>query len=151
MVQHVETVSCDFLATECLCINLGGGSRYACINECAFPSSQVAYYSHRHVKVLLYIVLVTHTCQGEYFELEEGKIMCTSERSMMRRWSSPFPGWGLDASPAESMLACTFTSLLIDIFVYKLHCRAGKCCYYFVLCVRAVAPSYTYAKLNSLK
>ena len=93
-VEHVETVPCGFLAREYLHISLSGGSKYACFDECAFPSSQVVSCLQCHVEVLLYLVLEcsSHVGLHEYWlEHEEGKIICTSGHSTMCRWSSPFP------------------------------------------------------------
>ena len=53
------------------------------------------------------------------------------ERSTIRRWSSPFPGWWLAASSGVAMLACIYTGSLIDIFVCQPGHRASKCCLLF--------------------
>ena len=55
------------------------------------------------------------------------RITCRGESLliMMRRWLSPFPGEWLAASSGVAMLACIYTSLLIDIFLFTSLMLAG--------------------------
>ena len=77
----------------------------------------------------------------------EGKIICTSRCSTMRRWSHPFPVWWLAANPGEAMLAYIYAGPLIGNF--NLLADASQAAesvsivYYFLLSIRAVASSVT--------
>ena len=118
-----------------------------------------------YIKVLLCIVLALECCSHmlnyalRWISLvhEEGKIICAPECSMMRSWLSPFLGQWLVASPGVAMLACIYTGMVIYIAGsvlsysplyfwlpagYELGCWAGKCCYYFIWCIKAVPSSF---------
>ena len=102
---------------------------------------------------ILYFTHVEFSRQGEYWlEQEEGKIKCASGHSIMYKWSSPFPGQWLAVSPGVAMLTCIYTGPLIDIFClparHQLGCRDGKCCYYFILCIRAVVSSQLMVRIT---
>ena len=43
----MKTISCDLLTRKCLCVNLGGGGKYACFDEPGLPSSQVEILSYQ--------------------------------------------------------------------------------------------------------
>ena len=97
---------------------------------------------------------------GHCIELQPTVLSYSPQRRLV-----PFPRQWLVASPGIAMLACIYIGPLIDIagsvLIYsplyfclpaghKLDCWDGKCCYYFILRIRAVASSIVSLDVISL-
>ena len=125
-VQHMQTVPCDFLARECLCINLCRGNRYAHFEKRAFPTSQVVSCSQRHVESLsfgryiyIYIYMkltlshVTIELQSKRAWTLRNKWLCSLGNSIESMWLSPFLRLWLVTGP----------EIYVLVYIYIPACR----------------------------
>ena len=136
----MKTVPCDFLARECLRINLNRSSRYACFGECAFSSSQVISCLQHHVEVLYLSVVHMLNYAWKWiltWALGRGDYMCIGVFHNAQMVSS-IPSVVIGYQPRSSYASVHMCwpahwhfCLLADASVV----------YYFFLCIWAVASS----------
>ena len=122
MVNMSPIVLCkpsrDFLAKECLCINLGRGSRYACFNKHALPTSQVVSC----LQCLLSLVDMSAHSYITIWVMSWSNLQ-NSEGEIYGQWSIPQCAWGWVYSlERDRLLTQEWTYWCVCLYVYTPVC-----------------------------